>query len=52
MVRAAGFDIRMILAPYDPHDEVLRSLEARRSPAERARRDRQLQAWRNATPVR
>lgn len=51
LVHAAGFELRMRLEPYDPHDEVLAGLEARRSPSERRRRDRQIQAWRRATPV-
>jgi transcriptional regulator with XRE-family HTH domain len=51
LLRAAGFDLRMHLAPFDSHDDVLATLEAGRSPAERARRDRQMQAWRDATPV-
>jgi transcriptional regulator with XRE-family HTH domain len=51
LLRAAGFDLRMQLVPFDPHDDVLAGLEEGRSPAERARRDRQMQAWRDATPV-
>ena len=51
LLRAAGFDLRMQLVPVDPHDDVLARLEASRSPAERARRDREMQAWREATPV-
>lgn len=51
LLRAAGFDLRMRLEPYDPHDEVLASLETARTPRERARRDRQIDAWRQATPV-
>ncbi|HEX4541313.1 MAG TPA: helix-turn-helix transcriptional regulator [Acidimicrobiales bacterium] len=52
LLRAAGFDLRMQLVPFDPHDEVLEALEAGRSPTERSRRDREMQAWRQATPVR
>ena len=51
LLRAAGFDLRLHLAAYDPHDEVLARLEADRSEADRSHRDRQLQAWRNAVPV-
>src|SRR5271169_4136436 len=45
-LRAAGFDLRLHLAAYDPHDEILSGLETSRSEPERLRRDRQLQAWR------
>jgi transcriptional regulator with XRE-family HTH domain len=51
LLRAAGFDLRLHLAAYDPHDEILAGLEADRSDAERHRRDQQLQAWREAMPV-
>lgn len=51
LLRAAGFELRFHLAPWDPHDDVLAALEAGRPPREQARRDRQLQAWRRATPV-
>jgi len=51
LLRAAGFDLRMHLAAYDPHDEILAGLEAARSEAERHRRDRQIEAWRGAVPV-
>ncbi len=51
LLRAAGFDLRLHLAAYDPHDEILAGLEAGRSEAERRHRDRQLQAWRDAVPV-
>jgi transcriptional regulator with XRE-family HTH domain len=51
LIHAAGFDLRMHLAPYDPHDDVLNALEADRSDSERLRRDRQLEAWRQATPA-
>ena len=51
LLRAAGFDLRLHLAAYDPHDEILAGLEAGRSEAERHDRDRQLQAWREAAPV-
>jgi transcriptional regulator with XRE-family HTH domain len=51
LLKAAGFELRMQLAPLDPHDEVLAHLEAMRSPRELNRRDRQLSAWRNAAPV-
>jgi transcriptional regulator with XRE-family HTH domain len=51
LLRAAGFDLRLHLAAYDPHDDILARLEACRSEAERQGRDRQLQAWRNAVPA-
>lgn len=51
LLRAAGFDLRLHLAAYDPHDEVLAGLEVGRSQAERQDRDRQIQAWRDAMPV-
>jgi uncharacterized protein len=51
LLRAAGFDLRLHLAAYDPHDEILAGLEAGRSEAERQHRDRQLEAWRDAVPV-
>jgi transcriptional regulator with XRE-family HTH domain len=51
MLRAAGYDLRMQLTPSQPHDDILASLEAKRSSLERARRDRQIDAWREATPV-
>jgi uncharacterized protein len=50
LLRAAGFDLRLHLADYDPHDEILERLEAGRSANERHARDRQLQAWREAVP--
>jgi transcriptional regulator with XRE-family HTH domain len=51
LLRAAGFDLRMTLEPYDPHDDVLAGLEAARSPSERTRRDLQIEAWRRAAPA-
>jgi transcriptional regulator with XRE-family HTH domain len=51
LLRAAGFDLRLHLAVYDPHDDILAGLEAGRSDASRQERDRQLQAWRDAVPV-
>jgi uncharacterized protein len=51
LLRAAGFDLCLHLAAYDPHDEVLAGLEARRSDAERHHRDRQIAAWREAVPA-
>jgi transcriptional regulator with XRE-family HTH domain len=51
LLRAAGFDLRMRLEPYDPHDDVLAALEETRTPRQRARRDRQIDAWRRATPA-
>src|SRR3954468_2106809 len=52
LLRAAGFDLRMQLAPYDADDDVLADLEAARTSRERARRDRQIDAWRHAAPAR
>ena len=51
LLRAAGFDLRLHLAAYDSHDEILADLEAGRPESERRDRDRQLQAWRDAVPV-
>lgn len=51
LLRAAGFDLRLHLATYDPHDEILAGLEAGRSEAERRHRDQQIEAWRAAAPV-
>jgi transcriptional regulator with XRE-family HTH domain len=51
LLRAAGFDLRLHLAAYDTHDEILAGLEAGRSESERRHRDRQLQAWRDAVPA-
>jgi uncharacterized protein len=51
LLRAAGFDLRLHLAAYDPHDEILAGLEAGRSEDERHQRDQQIEAWRGAVPV-
>jgi uncharacterized protein len=51
LLRAAGFDLRLHLAAYDRHDEILAGLDAGRSEAERRDRDRQIEAWREAVPV-
>ena len=51
LLHAAGFDLRLHLAAYDPHDEVLAGLEASRPDVERERRDREMQAWRDAVPA-
>jgi transcriptional regulator with XRE-family HTH domain len=51
LLHAAGFELTMKLEPYDAHDEVLEALEQKRSPRERRRRDRQIEAWRTATPL-
>jgi len=48
LLHAAGFDLSMRLVPLDRHDEVLEALERERSVAERRRRDRQVEAWREA----
>ncbi len=50
-IHAAGFELRMSLEPYDPHDDVLAALEAGRKRTERIRRDDQTEAWRRAAPV-
>jgi hypothetical protein len=39
------------LEPYDAHDDILEALEWNRSDDERAARDRQVEAWRRATPI-
>ena len=51
LLRAGGFDLRLHLAAYDPHDDILSRLEADRSETEREHRDRQLQTWRDAVPA-
>ena len=51
LLGAAGFELRMNLAPQDSHDATLAALESLRSPRERARRDRQIQDWREAVPL-
>jgi len=51
LLEAAGFDLSMRLVPHDTHDEVLAKLESKRGRREQARRDRQIDAWRRATPV-
>jgi len=51
LLKAAGFDLSIHLVPSDPHDDVLAELDSRRGPKERRRRDRQIEAWRNAEPV-
>lgn len=51
LLHAAGFELTMQLAPRDDHDDSLAVLESRRSPRERNRRDRQIEAWRRARPV-
>ena len=45
LLKAAGFELHMQLAPYDDHDDVLRELEQHRSPEER-------QAWEDYQGVR
>ena len=52
LLRAAGSDLRMQLVPYEDDDEVLAGLEMARTRQERARRDRQVEAWRRAAPAR
>jgi transcriptional regulator with XRE-family HTH domain len=51
LLKAAGFELSMRLFPSDTHDEVLAGLESRRGPSQRQRRDRQIEAWRNAESV-
>lgn len=51
LIEAAGFDLRMRLEPYDSHDHILAGSEKKRTPQERARRDRQIEKWRGAEPV-
>jgi hypothetical protein len=51
LLKAAGFDLTMHLVPSDPHDDVLAQLESRRGPKDRRRRDRQIEAWRNAESI-
>ncbi|MGP0029652.1 MAG: helix-turn-helix domain-containing protein [Acidimicrobiales bacterium] len=40
LVKAAGFDLTMHLAPGDPPDDVPAELESRRGPRDRRRRER------------
>lgn len=40
LLRCCGFDLRLDLQPHDDHDEVLIAENLRRSPAERAARNR------------
>jgi transcriptional regulator with XRE-family HTH domain len=51
LLRAGGFDLMLHLAAHDPHDDILTRLEEGRSETERAHRDRQLEAWREAVPA-
>ena len=51
LLRAAGFDLRMQLVPFDDHDDVLANLENKRPPGERCRRDKQIATWRRAQPA-
>jgi hypothetical protein len=51
LLKAAGFDLRMHLVPYDDHDDVLANLEDKRRPGERSRRNRQITEWRHAQSV-
>src|SRR5260370_4702294 len=50
LLRAAGFDLRLHLAAYGPHDEILASLEACRAEFQRPHPYPHLQAWRDAGP--
>jgi uncharacterized protein len=49
LLAAAGLELRYHLEPRDLHDEVLAKLESHRTPAERKRRDQQIEVWRRAT---
>ena len=51
LLEAAGFELRMHLAPLDPHDRILEEAESARSPKERSVLDAQQAAWREAIPV-
>lgn len=51
LLRSAGFELRLHLAACDPHDEILAALESARPEDERKRRERQVEAWRRATPA-
>src|ERR1700722_9258573 len=48
LLKASGFDLTMHLVPSDPHDDVMAELDSQRGARERSRRDRQIEAWRNA----
>jgi transcriptional regulator with XRE-family HTH domain len=51
LLKAAGFELRLHLEPYDDHDDVLETLRSQRSPGEQARRDAVVEAWRGAAVV-
>ena len=51
LLKAAGFELRMQLAPYEEHDDVLAELESGRDPQERHRRDRQMAVWKEAVSL-
>lgn len=51
LLRAAGFELHMHLESYDPHDDILAALDEARSPRQKTRRDRQIDAWRRASPA-
>jgi transcriptional regulator with XRE-family HTH domain len=51
LLQAAGFELTMKLEPRELHDEVLATLEHGRSVSERRRRDREIEAWRQARPA-
>jgi transcriptional regulator with XRE-family HTH domain len=51
LLKGAGLELRMRLAPLDPHDAVLASLEGTRSGPERRRRDAHIATWWSATEV-
>ena len=52
LLKAAGFEMRMHLEPYDDHDDVLATREAKRTPAERAAwEERQRKRLASLTPA-
>jgi transcriptional regulator with XRE-family HTH domain len=51
LLQAAGFELRMTLEPRDFHDELLAELDSKGGPSEHRQRDRQIEAWRRASPA-
>ena len=49
LLKAAGFELRLQLVPFDENDDKLAKLENKRLPGERGRRERQVAASRDAS---
>jgi transcriptional regulator with XRE-family HTH domain len=52
LLAAAGFELRLHLAPLDDHDATLAENQAGWSEADRDRHERRMEAWRRAVMVR